>query len=106
MLRIVALRIAVSLHRARLCGRGSKRLALLVLTMIIFSKFTEARFSSYPPHGNLFLFGHAETNIENAAAPAKTPRVIWIQDKYPQLGAALAYFTVPKLHKNRRVSEE
>ena len=38
MPRIVALRIAVSLHPACLCGRGSKRLASLVLTMIIFSK--------------------------------------------------------------------
>jgi hypothetical protein len=73
MLRIV---IAVSLHPLCLCGRGSKRLDLLVLTVIIFSKFTEARLSSYPPHGTLFSFGHAETNIENAAASAKTPRVI------------------------------
>jgi hypothetical protein len=43
MPRIVALRIAVSLHPACLCGRVSKRLASLVLTMIIFSKFTEVR---------------------------------------------------------------
>ena len=35
MPRIVALRIAESLHPACLCGRGSKRLASLVLTMII-----------------------------------------------------------------------
>jgi hypothetical protein len=61
MPRIVALRIAVSLRD------GLKRVASLVLSIIIFPKFTEGRLPSQSPHGTLFSFGPAETILAGAA---------------------------------------
>jgi hypothetical protein len=87
MSRIV---IAVSLHSVCLCGRGSKRLVLLVLTVIIFSKFTEARLSQLPAAWHFVLIWPRRDKYRECGCICKNTASDWIQDKCPQLGAALA----------------
>jgi hypothetical protein len=53
-------------HR-RVFARWAQRVASLVLSIIIFPKFTEGRLPSQSPHGTLFSFGPAETILAGAA---------------------------------------